>query len=212
MQGNPGNLCTWWWGQCHKCKKVTNAEHWTHREMWQMWVCGIWYAGNHSEKCSQFSCMGSIGYMALHHHVLILASFSCVGSIPSMGDLFALMALSPVSPVPCTYIPAFPYVGFNSLNRSLIGSHPNHVSTFPAFPCVISHHYHAHGFNSLCGWPFCTLTLSPSPCTYIPCISLHFFRHGSPPLPCRSTYIPYVPRMVPCIHCVPSNQLGVILT
>ena len=106
----------------------------------------------------------------------------CVGSIPYMGDLFALRALSPP---PCTYIYCISLCGF----QFTAWSPHSHVPTFTVFPCTgsipymsdlfalralspPSHTYiHCMGFNSLCGSP-------PLPCFYIHCISLHGSLHS----------------------------------
>ena len=66
------------------------------------------------------------------------------------------------------------------------------------------HQYLLHGLHSLHGWPFCALrALSPAPCTYTYCNSLHGFQFPAwvPPLPC--TYINYMgsnPAWVTFLH------------
>ena len=140
------NVGAWWWGQCPKCKKVTHASNWTHigkhRECRYMGVVGI-HTGN--SLCSQ------CGFNSLW------------GSIPSMGDLFVLRALSP-PPVPI--FTAFHCVGFNSLHGS-----PPLSCTY--IPCVS-----LHGFNSL------HRSLAP-PCTYIHCV------YCMGPIPCMGPHHQY---------------------
>ena len=109
--------------------------------------------------------MGSIGCMFLYHHVLRVAVFPWVSSIPCICDIFAQRALS--LPL-CTNIPCV------SLHHTL----PLLCTYIPFIHCM--------GSIPCMGDLFALWTLFPAPCTYIPCISLHEF----PPFPC--TYMPCV--------------------
>ena len=108
-----------------------------------------------------FACVGSIPYMS---------------SIPCMGDLFALRALSPP---PCTYIHCFIFSCMDDFSTEWHSPH-HHVPTFPAFPCIPSmvpcmcpHYSHVPTLPCIhcLGDLFPQRAQSPQPCPYILCIS-----------------------------------------
>ena len=67
---NAGNVCTWWWGLCPKCKKVTHAGNVVTWEWWgptQETMHGnIGNTGN-TGKCRECRYMGVVGTHTGNH-------------------------------------------------------------------------------------------------------------------------------------------------
>ena len=147
-----------------------------------------------------FTAWVSNPYMGLHYsHVPTFTEFYCMGSIPCVGDLFALRDY-PNHHV--TIFTAFHCMVFNSSQGSppLLCTYIHYFAIRALSPPPFTYIYCVllHGFNSLFGWPFCTKNTIP---TTMYLHSLHFTStccnslHGSPALSCTHIH---------CVHCVGS--------
>ena len=109
-------------GDTCKCKKLTHAANWTpHSEMQPIGGSGDPFSQlSQCSECShcRYMVVGAVSLLQKghHHNVIKLATFSCMGSIPLVDDLFVLRALSP--PL-CTYIGCISLCECNSMYECL---------------------------------------------------------------------------------------------